>query len=139
MPIYVLLSTLTAEGGGSLHADPDRLVAVNDEITAFGCRVIDQYALLGTYDFLIIVEAPDNESVAHLSVDLGSRGTTKITTFPAISISTLVEKLKAPEQIGRTSRAAAAKSAKRGSQRPGAPRPRDQAQTPEPTLARFVD
>ena len=139
MPIYVLLSTLTAEGGGSLHADPDRLIAVNDEITSFGCRVIDQYALLGTYDFLTIIEAPDNESVAHLSVDLGSRGTTKITTFPAISIGTLVEKLKAPEQIGRTSRAAAAKIAKRGSQRPGAARRRDQAQTAEPTLARFID
>ena len=75
MATYVLLSSLTSEGGQTLHAHPDRLSEVNNEIDGFGCHVISQYALLGPYDFLTIVEAPDNETVAHLSVDLASRGT----------------------------------------------------------------
>ena len=73
MGTYVLLSTLTPSGGSTLHTHPHRLKEVNREITEFGCRVISQYALLGPYDFLTIVEAPDDETIAHLSVDLGSR------------------------------------------------------------------
>ena len=102
MPTYVLLSTLTTEGGQTLHTHPERMAQVNQEIKDFGCNVVSQYALLGQYDFLTVVEAPDNETVAHLSVDLGSRGTVKVTTFPAIPINDLVEKLKGPKQIGKS-------------------------------------
>ena len=101
MPVYILLSTLTTQGRQTLHKSPDRLEAVNLEIGQLGCKVISQYALLGGYDFLTIVEAPDNETAAHLSVDLGSRGTVNITTLPAIAIEDLVAKLESPDQIGR--------------------------------------
>ena len=73
----------------------------NQEITEFGCNVVSQYALLGSHDFITIVEAPDNATIAHLSIDLSSRRTVKITTLPAISVPELVEKLKGPKQIGR--------------------------------------
>jgi uncharacterized protein with GYD domain len=99
---YVLLSVLTPEGGHTLHTHPERMVEVNKEIREFGCTVVAQYALLGPYDFLTIVEAPDNETIAHLSVDLGSRGTVKVTSFPAIPIDGLLEKLKGPTQMGRS-------------------------------------
>jgi uncharacterized protein with GYD domain len=98
---YVLLSTLTPSGGSTLHSHPHRLKEVNKEITELGCRVVAQYALLGPYDFLTIIDAPDNETVAHLSVDLGSRGTVKVLSLPAIGIDSLVDKLQSPEQIGR--------------------------------------
>jgi uncharacterized protein with GYD domain len=62
--------------------------------------VLQQYALLGGYDFLTVVEAPDNATVAHLSVDLGSRGTLGISTFPALDVADFVEKLKGPKQLG---------------------------------------
>ena len=65
-----------------------------------GHERIQQYALLGAYDFLTVVEAPDNATVAHLSVDLGSRGTVGISTFPALEIEDFVEKLKGPKQLG---------------------------------------
>ncbi len=102
MPIYVLLSTLTTEGRQTMHAHPERLEAVNKEIEELGCRVLSQYAVLGAYDFVTIVEAPDNEVAAHLSVDLGSRGTVNITTLPAIEIADLRRKLQGPDQIGRS-------------------------------------
>src|ERR1700676_1291287 len=105
MPTYILLSTLTPEGRRTLHSDPDRMEQVNQEITDFGCRVVAQYAVLGTYDFVTIVEAADNETVAHLSVDLGSRGTVNVMTLPAISTSELRAKLKGPKQMGRSARA----------------------------------
>ena len=100
MPTYVLLSTLTPEGRRTLHSDPDRLDEVNKEITDFGCNVVAQYAVLGRYDFVTVIEAPDNEAVAHLSVDLGSRGTVNIMTLPAIPMAQLRTKLKGPKQHG---------------------------------------
>ena len=101
MATYIMLTTLTSEGAHTLHASPDRLIAVSEEVAQFGCRVIAQYAVLGAYDFVTIVEAPDNETIAHLSVDLGSRGTAKIQTLPAISTDDLMAKLKGPAQLGR--------------------------------------
>ena len=101
MPTYIMLTTLTAQGAHTIHANPDRLSAVNDEIAGFGCKVVAQYAVLGAYDFVTILEAPDNETIAHLSVDLGSRGTAKFQTMPAIPLDTLTEKLKGAEQLGR--------------------------------------
>ena len=101
MPTYVLLSTLTTEGRQTMHAHPERLDAVNHEIESLGCRVLSQYAVLGGYDFVTIVHAPDIETAAHLSVDLGSRGTVQITTLPAIEIVDLKRKLQGPDQIGR--------------------------------------
>lgn len=101
MPTYILLSTLTPEGRQTLHKEPDRLEQVNREIADFGCRVISQYAVLGQWDFVTIVEAQDNETIAHLSVDLGSRGTVNIQTMPAIPISDLSQKLKGPKQMGK--------------------------------------
>src|SRR5246127_2838275 len=105
MPNYILLSSLTPEGSQTLQKDPDRLDAVNKEISDFGCKVVTQYAVLGGYDFVTVVEAPDNETVAHMSVDLSSRGTVNVMTLPAISISELRKKLKGPKQMGRPARA----------------------------------
>lgn len=102
MPTYVLLSTLTPEGRQTLHKNPDRLEEVNKEIEELGCKVVSQYAVLGGYDFVTVIEAPDNETAAHLSVDLGSRGTVNITTMPAMSIAELRNKLAGPGQIGHS-------------------------------------
>ncbi len=59
MPAYVMLSTLTPEGRKTLHNRPDRLVEVNREIEEFGCKIVGQYSVLGAYDFVSIVEAPE--------------------------------------------------------------------------------
>ena len=74
MPNCVLLSTLTTEGQQTMHAEPERLEALNKEIEELGCRVLSQYAVLGGYDFVTIVEAPDNEVAAHLSGGFGFAG-----------------------------------------------------------------
>ncbi len=102
MATYILLSTLTDHGAQKLHSDPDRMLAVNAEMEAFGCKVKDQYAVLGSYDFVTVIEAADNETVAHLSADLASRGTIKVTTLPAISVTDLIAKMKEPHELGRS-------------------------------------
>ncbi len=102
MPTYVLLTTLTPEGSQTLHKRPERLEEVNKEIEEFGCKVVSQYAVLGQYDFVTVVEAADNETIAHLSVDLASRGTLKIQTLPASPLPDLVAKLKSHQQIGKS-------------------------------------
>ena len=100
MPIYILMSTLTPHGRETLHANPERVYAVNEEVERFGCKVFKQYALLGAYDFLTIIDAPDNETVAHLAIDLGARGTVSITTLPAIEIDALEVRLEGDRQLG---------------------------------------
>jgi uncharacterized protein with GYD domain len=101
VPRYLLLSTLTTEGRRTLHQYPERVGEVNKEIVAFGCTVVDQYALLGPYDFATIIEAPDNETVAHLSVDLGSRGSVNLLTLPALPLGDFLAKLEGSEHLGR--------------------------------------
>ena len=75
------------------------------ETLDFGCEVIAQYAVLGSYDFITVIQAANNESARpHLSVDLGSHGTVNIVTLPAISMAELRAKLKGPKQMGRPAR-----------------------------------
>lgn len=94
MPTYVLLSTLTRKGSETVKERPERIQEVNKEIQQFGARVIAQYAVLGPYDFVNIIEAPDNETVARISVELGSRGTVHIVSLPAIPLDQFVAGLK---------------------------------------------
>ena len=95
MPTYVLLSTLTPEGRKTLKERPNRIGEVNKEVEGFGAKIVSQYALLGPYDFVTVLEAPDNETVARISAELGSRGTVQIVSLPAISLDRLARNLKA--------------------------------------------
>jgi uncharacterized protein with GYD domain len=89
-----MLSTLTDEGRKTLKERPERLQEVNKEIEAMGGRVTAQYAVIGNYDFVNVVEAPSNEVIARISVELGSRGTIRITTYPAMSIKAFTDSLR---------------------------------------------
>jgi uncharacterized protein with GYD domain len=86
MPHYILLSNLTDEGWKTIRENPERIKEVNKELEAMGVRVISQYAVLGPYDFVNIVEAPDNKTIGKVSIELGSRGTIKIMSMAAIPI-----------------------------------------------------
>jgi uncharacterized protein with GYD domain len=91
---YLMLSRLTDEGRKTLKERPGRVEAVNKEVEAMGARVTAQYALLGDYDFANIIEAPSNEVIARISVELGSRGTLEITTYPAMTAGAFAEMLR---------------------------------------------
>jgi uncharacterized protein with GYD domain len=92
MPHYILLSNLTDEGWKTIKQKPERIKEVNQELQAFGVKVISQYAVLGPYDFVNIIEAPNNETVAKLSIELGSRGTIKIVSMAAVPIDDFMKK-----------------------------------------------
>jgi uncharacterized protein with GYD domain len=94
MAIYVLLSNLTDEGRKTLKERPERLKEVNQEVERMGARVLTQYAVLGSFDFVNIVEAPTNEVIARISVELGSRGTLQLTTMPAMSIDAFMQMIR---------------------------------------------
>ncbi|MFZ6016655.1 MAG: GYD domain-containing protein [Nitrospirota bacterium] len=94
MAYYVVLSTLTNEGRKTIKENPKRILEVNKELEKMGIKVKEQYAVLGPYDFVNIIEAADNEAVMKMSVELGSRGTVHLITLAAIPVSEFVEKLK---------------------------------------------
>ena len=94
MPTYILLSTLTDEGRKTVKQRPERILEVNREIEALGAKVLAQYAVLGPYDFVNVLEAPDNETVARVSLELGSRGTVQIMSLVAIPIVDFIAGLK---------------------------------------------
>ncbi len=91
---FVVLSRLTAEGRKTLKSKPGRLKEVNKEIEKMGAKVVKQYALLGKYDFLTILEAPDSETIAMVMVELGSRGSLETTTLAAMNIDDFLKAIK---------------------------------------------
>lgn len=94
MPTFVMLSTLSPHGVGTLKTHPERLREVNSEIEQMGARVIEQWAVLGPYDFVNIVEAPDERVIARVSVELAARGTAHFQTMTAIPIDDFLSLLK---------------------------------------------
>jgi uncharacterized protein with GYD domain len=89
-----MLTTLTDEGRKTLKNNPERIQDVNKEVEAMGIQIISQLSLLGPYDFMNILEAPNNEAVVKLAVELGSRGTLQTLTMAAMPIEKLIETLK---------------------------------------------
>jgi uncharacterized protein with GYD domain len=94
MPHYIILSNLTDEGRRTIKQRPERIMEVNKEIEAMGVKILKQYALLGSYDFLNIVEAPNNETVMKMSVEIGSRGSVHLMTLPALPVEEFIKKIK---------------------------------------------
>jgi uncharacterized protein with GYD domain len=94
MPTYILLSTLSTQGVQTLRSNPDRLREVNRDVEELGAKVLHQWATLGDVDFVNIVEAPDEATIARVSVALGSRGSTRIRTLPALTIEQFLTALE---------------------------------------------
>jgi uncharacterized protein with GYD domain len=84
MPTFLMLTNLTAEGVRTLKNNPGRIEEVNREVEQMGVKVVSQYATLGQYDFVTVVEAPDEKIMAKVSVELGSRGTMTSQTLAAL-------------------------------------------------------
>ncbi len=95
MPVFVMLTTLTDEGAKTLKSKPSRIKEVDKEIMEkFGVKIIAQYAVMGPYDFVNILEAPDNDTIVKMAVELNSRGTIRTLTMPAIEIDRLIKDLE---------------------------------------------
>ena len=95
MPKYVMLSTLTPKGTQTLQANPDRLKEVNRDVEELGARVLHQWAVVGEYDFLNIVEAPDAMTMARVSLALGGRGSMRFQTYELVEVDDLLNNLSA--------------------------------------------
>ena len=89
MAVYVMLTNLTDEGRKTIKQNPLRIKEVNKEVEAMGVKILAQYALLGPYDFINILDAPDNKTVAKVATELGSRGTLQTFTMSTLSIDEL--------------------------------------------------
>lgn len=94
MPKFVMLSTLGPEGSARLADNPERLREVSTEVEAMGVKVLAQYALLGNWDFLNILEAPDELTMMRVATTLASRGTLKTMTMAAAEVDDFIDKLK---------------------------------------------
>ncbi len=94
MATYIMLSNVTSRGAKTIKTKPERIREVNHEVERIGGKVIQQYALLGPYDFLTILEAPDSKTIAKISLEIGARGSVKILTLAAIPIDSFIANLK---------------------------------------------
>jgi uncharacterized protein with GYD domain len=94
MPKYVMLSTLGPDGFARMRENPERIREVSTEVEAMGVKVLHQYALLGTYDFLTVLEAPDELAVSKVATTLASRGTLKTHTLTAIDVEDFIDSLR---------------------------------------------
>jgi len=89
-----MLTTLGPDGWQTIRENPDRIRVVKQEVEAMGLKVLAQYGLLGQYDFLNIIEAPDEQTMARAAIMLAARGTLRTTTFQAVPIDELIESLQ---------------------------------------------
>jgi uncharacterized protein with GYD domain len=94
MPKYVMLSTLGPDGFARLRENPERIREVVGEVESMGVHVLQQFALLGTYDFMTILEAPDEVTVSRVATTLASRGTMKTHTLTAIDVEDFIDGLR---------------------------------------------
>ena len=95
MATYVMLSTLGPDGSARLNENPERLREVTAEVESMGVKVLHQWALLGQWDFLNVIDAPDDATMARVATTLAARGTLKTMTLPAISIEGYIAALGA--------------------------------------------
>lgn len=94
MPVYLMLTSLTDQGRKTIRDNPERIREVDKEVELMGIKVLTQYALLGQYDFVNIIEAPSDEIAAKLAINLSARGTVQTLTLSAMPIEKLIEALK---------------------------------------------
>ena len=101
MPYYVMLTTLTDHGRQTLMKNPGRVWEVNKEVEDMGAKILTQYALLGPYDFINILEAPNNTVIARVAAQLGSRGTMQPLTLSAITVEDLVKEIQTAKALDK--------------------------------------
>lgn len=94
MAIYIMLTTLTEEGRKTVKTNPERIREVNKEVQAMGVKIIGQYAVLGPYDFVNVLDAPSNEVITKVAVELGSRGTLHTMTLAAMTLENFIATMK---------------------------------------------
>ena len=94
MAIYVMMTNLTDEGRKTVKTNPQRIKEVNKEVEAMGVKILAQYAILGRFDFINILEAESHEAVARLATELGSRGTLQTYTMAAMTLDDFINSLK---------------------------------------------
>jgi uncharacterized protein with GYD domain len=94
MPLYIMLTRLTEHGARTIKDNPERILEVDDQLGEMGLKVLNQYAVLGHYDFINVVEAPDDATIARVSVELASRGSIRIETLAATPVREFIANLK---------------------------------------------
>ncbi len=94
MALYIMMTNLTDEGRKTVKTNPQRIKEVNKEVEAMGVKILAQYVTLGQYDFVNILEAPNNETIAKVAMELGSRGTLQTNTLAALTLDNFINTLK---------------------------------------------
>jgi uncharacterized protein with GYD domain len=94
MPLYIMMTNLTDEGRKTVKTNPQRIKEVNKEVEAMGVKILAQYVVLGQYDFINVLEAPNNEIIAKVAIELGSRGTMQSNTLAALTLDEFINTLK---------------------------------------------
>ena len=93
MPIYIMLSTLTDEGRKTIRENPERIKEVNKEVEAMGVKILAQYATLGPYDFVNILDSLSGDEVTRVSMELGGRGTLQTMTMIAMTLDNFIRNI----------------------------------------------
>jgi len=94
MSTYIMLTTLTDEGRKTIKQNPNRIKEVNKEVEAMGVKIIAQYAVLGPYDFVNVLDAKDNKAITKVAIELGARGTLQTLTMSALTLDEFIASIK---------------------------------------------
>jgi uncharacterized protein with GYD domain len=86
MPVYVQLMKWTEQGRKNAETLPDRVDAVQKRVADMGVKIIGHYLTMGQYDQIVVCEAPNDETVAKISVMVAGRGNVATETMRAFTM-----------------------------------------------------
>ena len=83
MASYIALLQFTEQGVRNIKDTTKRSTATREMASKLGVKVVDIFWTLGPYDIVMVLEAPDDETLTGFTLKLGSLGNVKTQTLRA--------------------------------------------------------
>jgi uncharacterized protein with GYD domain len=85
MAMYISLLQFTEQGIRNVKDTIKRGTAATAEAEKMGVKVIDSFWTMGAYDVVLLLDAPNDETVSAFSLKIGALGNVKSQTMRAFS------------------------------------------------------
>ena len=86
MATFIRLVSMTEQGVKNILKFSEQVAEAKKILEANNARFIEVYATLGRYDFVAIIDAPDEKAIAKVSALIASQGNFRAETLPAVPL-----------------------------------------------------
>ncbi len=83
MATYILLLNYTQQGIANVKESANRLDSAKKFFKSVGAEIKQTFLVTGRYDLVVVVEAPNDETMAKICLSVGSMGNVRTETLRA--------------------------------------------------------